>query len=188
MKEKLLLVGAGGFGRVVLEHAQQVFDCAFVDDGYAVGTIINGAEVVGKIGDIAVLFGEYQKLIVVIGNNTLREKVYKEAAAIGHSFPNIIVDSAYVSPYATIGTGCIILNNAIVQNNARVGNGVIINPGVEIHHDSVVEDYALIYTNSVVRTHAHVGRRAHIGSTLTIGNNVMVPDDGVVENGCSLSV
>ena len=76
MREKLLLVGAGGFGRVVLEHAQQIFDCAFVDDGYEPGAIINGAKVVGKVGDIARLFGEYQKLVVVIGNNTLREKVY----------------------------------------------------------------------------------------------------------------
>lgn len=188
MKEKLLMVGAGGFGRVALEHAQQVFDCAFVDDGYAVGTIINGAEVVGKIGDIARLFGAYQKLVVVIGNNSLREKVYKEAAVIGYDFPNIIVNSAYISPYATIGLGCIILNNAVVQNNVSIGNGVILNPGVEIHHDSVVEDYALIYTNSVVRTYAHVGRRAHIGSTLTIGNNVTVPEDGLVENGRSLFV
>ena len=188
MRKKLLLVGAGGFGRGALEHAQQVFDCAFVDDGYAPGTIINGAEVVGKVGDIARLFGEYQKLIVVIGTNMLREKVYKEAAAIGYDFPNIIVSSAYISPYATIGAGCIILNNAVVQSNAKVGNGVILNAGVEIHLDSVVEDYVLIYTNSVVRTRAHVGRRAYIGSTLTIGNNVRVPEDGVVENGCSLYV
>lgn len=158
MKEKLLLVGAGGFGRVVLEYAQKHFDCAFVDDGYETGTKINGAEVVGRISDIAKLFSEYQKLIVVIGNNALREKVYKEAAAIGYSFPNIIVNSAYISPYATIGSGCIILNNAVVQNSAIIGNGVILNPGVEIHQGSVVEDCVLIYTNSVVRTYAHVGQ------------------------------
>ncbi len=188
MKVKLLLVGAGGFGRVVLEHAQSIYNCAFVDDSYTVGTIINGAEVVGKISDLVKLFGEYQKLVVVIGNNVLRERIYKEAVAIGYDIPNIIVDSAYVSPYATIGTGCIILNNAVVQNNAKVGNGVILNSGVELHQDSVVEDYVLIYTNTVVRTYAHVGRRAHIGSTLTIGNNVTVPEDCVVENGCSLSV
>ena len=40
MKEKLLLVGAGGFGRVVLEHAQKHFDCAFVDDGYETGDLL----------------------------------------------------------------------------------------------------------------------------------------------------
>ena len=140
-----------------------------------------------KISDIAKLFGEYKKLLVGIGNNKLRETVYQEAAEIGYTFPNIIVDSAYVSPYATIGTGCIILNHAVVQNNAKVGNGVILNTGVEIHNDSVVEDYVLIYTNSVVRTYAHVGKRAHLGSTLTIGNNVNVPDDSVVENGRSIN-
>lgn len=31
--EKLLLVGTGGFGRVVLEHAGTKYECVFVDDG-----------------------------------------------------------------------------------------------------------------------------------------------------------
>ena len=187
MKDKLLLVGAGSFGRVVLEHAIKEYDCAFVDDGVEKGTLVNDVPVVGSLADIGILFGEFKKLIVVIGNNKLREKVYGEATSIGYEFPNIIVPSAYISPYATIGTGCIILNHAVVQNNAKVGNGVILNTGVEIHNDSVVEECVLIYTNSVVRTYAHVGKRAHLGSTLTIGNNVNVPDDSVVENGRSIN-
>ena len=36
-KEKLLLVGAGGFGRMVAEQAMLQYDCAFVDDGQPVG-------------------------------------------------------------------------------------------------------------------------------------------------------
>ena len=40
MKEKLLLVGAGGFGRVVSELARQTYDCAFVDDGVEIGADI----------------------------------------------------------------------------------------------------------------------------------------------------
>lgn len=35
MQEKLLLVGAGGFGRMVAEQAILQYDCAFVDDGQA---------------------------------------------------------------------------------------------------------------------------------------------------------
>lgn len=31
-KEKLLLGGAGGFGRMVAEQAMLQYDCAFVDD------------------------------------------------------------------------------------------------------------------------------------------------------------
>ena len=36
-KKKLLLVGAGGFGRMVAEQAMLQYNCAFVDDGQPVG-------------------------------------------------------------------------------------------------------------------------------------------------------
>lgn len=184
MKEKLLLVGAGGFGRVVLEHASELYNCSFVDDGEAVE--VDGVPVIGEIADLPAFYPEYRQLIVTIGNNKLREKVYKTAAEIGYCFPNIIVPSAYISPRANIGNGCVILNNVVIQNNAIIGNGVILNPGVEIHHDSEVGNYVLIYTNSVVRSLAKVGDRAHIGSTLTISNKVVVPNDAVIENGKTL--
>ena len=181
--EKLLLVGAGGFGRVVLEHASQTYECAFVDDVQEMGLIINGCGVIGKLSDIKKLYGQYSQLIVTIGNNALRERVYREAAEIGYSFPNIIVPSAYISPYAAVGVGCVILNNVVIQNNAKVGNGVILNPGVEIHHDSEVGNNVLIYTNSVIRTFAKIGERAHIGSTLTVANEVVVPADSKIMDG-----
>lgn len=184
--EKLLLVGAGGFGRVVLEHAQKEYDCFFVDDGFSIGTVINDCKVVGNISDLEKLHDEYNNLVVAIGNNALRDKIYRIASEIGYSFPNIIVNSAYVSPYAKVGTGCVFLNNVVVQNNSKVGNGVILNPGVEIHHDSEIGNNVLIYTNSVIRSLAKVGDRAHIGSTLTISNEVIVPEDAIIEDGVSI--
>lgn len=176
MKEKLLLVGAGGFGRVVSEHARQTYDCAFVDDGVEIGTVICGIPVVGHTKALQELFAEYKNLVIVIGNNAVRERIYDTAARIGYRFPNLIVQNAYISPYAKLGWGCVILNNAVVQNGATVGNGVLLNPGVEIHHDSSVGSYDLIYTNSVVRTYAKVGKCVRIGSNVTICNNATVPD------------
>ena len=129
--EKLLLVGAGGFGRVVLEHASAIYDCAFLDDGDI--SIVDGVRVIGKTADMPSFYPDYKLLLVTIGNNALRERLYKEAAASGFSFPNIIHASAYISPHAHIGTGCVILNNAVVQNNAKCGDGCILNPGVELH-------------------------------------------------------
>ena len=114
MREKLLLVGAGGFGRVVLEHVSQNYDCAFVDDGKEVGTQINGCSVVGKIEDIPSLFGSYRQLVVTLGNNRLRESVYRNAGEIGYRFPNIILSSVYISPYAVVGNGCVFLNNVVI--------------------------------------------------------------------------
>ena len=184
--EKLLLVGAGSFGRVVLEHASREYKCAFVDDGLEIGTEINGCRVVGRIADLHKLFNEYKKLIVTIGNNALREKIYSEADLIGFTFPNIIVSSAYISPYAHIGHGCVILNNVVIQNNAKIGNGVILNSGIEIHQDSVVGNNVLMYANTVVRSLAKIGERAHIGSTLTISTQVEIPNDAKIEDGVTI--
>lgn len=175
-REKLLLVGAGGFGRVVSELARQTYDCAFIDDGTEIGAIICGIPVIGRTADLQTLFAEYRKLAVVIGNNAVRDRIYDMAKRIGYDFPNLISPSTYISPYATLGWGCVILNNAVVQNGATVGNGVLINPGVEIHHDCTVGDCTLIYTNSVVRTGAKVGKCVRIGSNVTICNNAVVPD------------
>ena len=184
--KKLLLVGAGGFGRVVLEHASLEYECVFLDDGQELGTEINGCKVIGQISDIEAFRTEYKLLIVTIGNNKLREHIYRTAEDLDYTFPNIIVPSAYISPYAKIGNGCVILNNVVIQNNAEVGNGVILNPGVEIHHDSKIGNNVLIYTNTVVRSLAKVGERVHLGSTLTISNEVVVPDDEVVEDGVTV--
>lgn len=179
--EKLLLIGAGGFGRVVLEHAGLHYDCAFVDDGEA--TDVDGVSVIGKIADLPALFGDYKQLIVTIGNNALREEIYKTAIGIGYNFPNIIHPSAYISSHAHIGIGNLILNNVVIQNNARLGNGCILNPGVELHHDSSVGNHVLIYTNSVVRSLTHVGDRVWMGSTATVSTGATVPKDSHIEDG-----
>lgn len=181
MKEKLLLIGSGGFGRVVLEHAINVYECAFLDDREI--ATVNNTKVIGKISELEKFFPEFHSLLVTIGNNTLREKLYRQAREIGYTFPNIIHSSAYISPHAILGRGVIILNNVVIQNNAKCGDGCIINPGVELHQDSKIGNYCLIYTNSVVRSLACVGNRVWIGSTATIGTSATVPDDGRVEDG-----
>lgn len=85
-KEKILLVGAGGFGRVASELARQEYDCAFVDDGFEVGTELCGVKVDGKISELPRLFDEYRKLVVTIGNNALRERIYSAAKKSGMIF------------------------------------------------------------------------------------------------------
>mgnify|MGYP003214473251 CR=1 FL=1 len=65
-KKKLLLVGAGGFGRMVAEQAMLQYDCAFVDDGQDVDTEICGIPVVGGLADLRELRKEYGLLVVAM--------------------------------------------------------------------------------------------------------------------------
>ena len=165
-KKKLLLVGAGGFGRMVAEQAMFQYDCAFVDDGQSVGAEICGIPVIGGLADLPELKKEYSL----------------KAKSLGYAFPNIIAPSAYVSPFAEVGCGCVVLQNACIQNGASVGSGVLLNAGTEVHCDATIGDYALIYTSSVIRTGATVGKFARIGSNCTICNNATVLDSADVSD------
>lgn len=181
--EKLLLVGSGGLGRVAMEIAAETYNCSFLDDAYAVGSRICGVEVAGHICDLRSLYGTYRNLIVTIGDNALRERIYRKAGEIGYQFPSLVSRSTSISRFAQVGGGCIFLQNVCIQNGSHVGDGVVLNAGVEVHHDSFVDDYALIYTNSVVRTGAKVGKRVKIGSCVTIANGARAADGIVIGDG-----
>ena len=70
-KKKLLLVGAGGFGRMVAEQAMIQYDCAFVDDGQDVDTEICGIPVVGSLANLPQYVKEPYKRFL---ENKIREK------------------------------------------------------------------------------------------------------------------
>lgn len=112
---------------MVSELDRQTYDCAFVDDGAEIDAIIYDAPVIGRTADLQTLFAEYQKLVAV-GNNAVREHVCDMAKRIGYGFPNLVSSSAYITPYAKLGRGCVVLNNAVVQNGSTIGNGAVINP------------------------------------------------------------
>lgn len=181
--EKLLIVGAGGLGRMTMEAANDKYECFFVDDAYKSNEKVCDTIIVGKICDIEKLSKNFRHLICAIGNNVLREKITNEAISFGYNIPNIICKSAYVSSYSKIGYGNIFLNNVCIQNGAKIGNGVVITANSEIHHDCEIDDFALIYSCSVVRTYAKVGKRVKIGSNVSISNSMVVDDDLIIENG-----
>ena len=181
--KKLIIIGAGGLGRMTLEAALSLgYICAFVDDDTTLKDVCN-IEVLGTIDKLPRYVDEYKYCICAIGNNAIREKFNAYASSLGYEIPNIIHPSAYVSPYAKIGYGNIFLNNVCVQNSAILGNGVVVAANSEIHHDCEVGDYALIYSCSTVRTNTKIGKRVKIGSTVSISNGAIVSDDVVIEDG-----
>ena len=110
----------------------------FLDDGQPVGVEICGNPVIGNLADLPELRREYGLLVAGTGNNQFRAQVYEKAKALGYAFPNIIAPSAYISPFAQIGCGCVWMQNACIQNGSAVGNGVLMNAGTEVHCDAAV--------------------------------------------------
>lgn len=66
--ERLLLVGSGGFGRVVLEHAFAQYDCAFLDDGDA--SMVDDVPVIGKTSEMEKSFQNTSIFWLLLGTTS----------------------------------------------------------------------------------------------------------------------
>ena len=53
-------------------------------------------------------------------------------------FPNVLADSANISPLANYGVGNVFLWNTLVRANASIGNFNLLNAAAIVHHDVVM--------------------------------------------------
>ena len=72
MKNKLIIIGASGHGRVVYDAASLMGyqDISFLDDGN-----VTDDRVVGKVSDFQ-KYIESADFVVAIGNNKIRERIF----------------------------------------------------------------------------------------------------------------
>ena len=185
---KLLIVGAGGQGKVVLDCARsmQCFDeIHFLDDN-KVGKEVLGCLVIGKIADLENLRKDYQNAFVAIGNNNYRLQLIEEIEEMGYNVPILIHPTAIISDYAEIGTGTIILPGAILNAGCKVGKGVIVNTSALIEHDCYIGDGVHLSPTATMGGEVTIGEKTWvcIGATIInqikIGSNCLIAAGAVV--------
>lgn len=146
IEKNLLIIGAGGHGKVVKEVAEALDyyqKIEFIDD--------NSWKAVGKVSDLEKLHQEYGSAFISIGNNHLRSKLLQKLKNIGYEIPVLIHPSAYVSKTCKIEMGTMIGPKAIVSANTFIGAGSIISAGAIIDHDVVLEPCVHIDVGAIVK-------------------------------------
>ncbi|WP_053984393.1 acetyltransferase [Niameybacter massiliensis] len=185
---RLLIVGAGGQGKVVLDCAKLMksFDeIHFLDDN-KIGEEILGHPVIGKIADLESLRGDYQNAFVAIGNNSYRLQLIEEIEAMTYNVPILIHPTAIISEYAEIGSGTIILPGAILNAGCKVGKGVIVNTSALIEHDCYIGDGVHLSPTAKMGGEVTIGEKTWvcIGATIInrikIGSNCLIAAGAVV--------
>ena len=187
MKKPLIFVGGGGHCKSVLEAAES--------DGYSIfgvldmpeelGKEILSTKVIGTDDDIPAYVDKAEFVITVgfIKNPSIRIKLYNRVKEVGGKLATIIASTAYVSKYATIGEGTVVLHHAFVNAGAKVGNNVILNTFTNVEHDAVIGDQCHISTGTMVNGDCKVGNNVFIGSQSVLANGITVGDDIVVGAG-----
>lgn len=165
----LVLIGAGGHGRVVAEAATASgWRCVFCDPARAQGERIGGVEVVAQDEDAVLDRFIEAAFILAVGPRLTRQKIAARLAARGVRFGTVIHPSAIVSPTARIEPGAAVLSGAIVNADAVVGTHAIINSAAVIEHDCVIGEGVHVSPGAVLTGGVRVGDWAEIGARAVV--------------------
>jgi sugar O-acyltransferase (sialic acid O-acetyltransferase NeuD family) len=181
----LLIVGAGGHGRVLAETAEllgQWDSIAFLDDRSDVDTVMD-YKIIGKIDEYAKFQNDYEHCVVGIGHNEDRLDLIYCLIKVGYKVPVIIHPKAIVSKYSSIMPGSVILAGAVVSANTNIGTGCIININCCIDHDCIVYDGVHISSGAVIRSGCSIGKLSYIGAGTCIKNGAQLGEGFILGDG-----
>lgn len=179
---KLLILGAGGHGKVVAEIAnlmKQWDEISFLDDNEELKEI-NEYKVIDTLRNYRLYKQEYKNAFVAIGNNKLRINLIKNLLEDGFKIPVLIHPFTAISRNVQIDKGTVVMAEAVINTNTVIGKGCIINTSSSIDHDCVLEEGVHISPGTHIGGTVNIGRCtwACIGSSIvnniTIGKNVVI--------------
>ena len=170
MKEKIVLIGGGGHCHSVIDVIEQTNKyeiIGIVDTKENIGKKVLDYEIIACDDDLETIFKTCKKAVITIGHiktNELRKKLFEKTKNIGFTFPTIVSPFAYVSKYALVDEGTVVMHHALINANAKIGKNCIINTKALIEHDAVIEDNCHISTASVINGGVIVKENTFVGS------------------------
>jgi sugar O-acyltransferase (sialic acid O-acetyltransferase NeuD family) len=177
----LLIVGAGGFGREVLQYAIDAGMpvCGFLDDRPTAleGTGIT-TSVVGPISKhVPSSDVDY---VIAIGELETRRRLVEVLGEGGARFGSVIHPRAWVAPTASVGYGCVIAPGAVVGPHATLDAHVVLNVLASVGHDAsigrgtVFSPYATCNGAAKIDANVLLGTRATVLPGVTVGEGARI--------------
>ena len=185
----LLIAGAGGHGRVVAEAAEASggwSTIAFIDDGFAKSTIVDDWPVLGRLEDAGDFSGDFEQIVVAIGNNQYRLNWLRRYANSRLTLASVIHPRAVISPRATIGAGTVVFAGAVINTGAALGSGCIINTGAVVDHDCTLGEAVHISPGANLAGEVSVGNCSWVGIGASIRHQIRLGSNVVVGAGAAV--
>ena len=184
----LLVIGAGGHGRVVADAAMTMgvwSTISFVDDRTNTANLL-GLELVGRTSDLERLTRTHHAAVVALGDVRARLQRLEACAQFGYDLPAIVHRSAVVSRFASIGAGSVVCAQAVVNPGAALGRACIVNTGATVDHDCTLEDGVHVCPGAHVAGDVRVGARTWIGIGSCVRQGVRIGADVMVGAGAAV--
>lgn len=186
MMKDILIIGAGGCGREVLQWIKAINIIekrwniiGFLDDNpHALDGKICDVGIVASIDDY--IIKENDVFVCCIGNSKVRKDVVMRFKSKGAKFVSVIHPSAIITESSSIGEGVIVYPFAMVSDNTCIGDYCIINMYSSVTHDVVLGKYCTISGHCDITGKCKLGDSVFMGTTShvvpgsVIGNDVFI--------------
>ncbi len=187
--KQLVIIGAGGFGREVLDWARQSEACGrdwlvkgFIDDNpRALDAGPPGAPLLGPI--VGHVPAADEVFICAIGQVAAKRRCVKEVRRNGGVFTRVIHRTAVVGSEVELGEGVILCPHSVVTSRARLGAFVAVNLHSTVAHDAVVGDWCQLHCHVDVTGGVVIGEGVLVGSHASILPGVVIGAGAVIGAG-----
>lgn len=184
--KNLIIIGAGGMGREVLNLALQCEGYnkeyvikGFIDDNLeSMNGLVGYPPVIGRIDDYKIKHDDV--FVCSIGSVHSKKKCIDSIVERGGSFISLIHPTSLINPHAKFGLGCQVFPFAQIGSEAVIGNYVLLQSYAGIAHDVTVGDYTRIDTHVLCVGGVTIGNRVTLHTAAIINHGVTIEDDATV--------
>jgi sugar O-acyltransferase (sialic acid O-acetyltransferase NeuD family) len=186
MKEKIILIGGGGHCRAcidVIEQEGRFTIAGIVDMPDKKQQKVLGYPVIGSDADLPELIKIYHNVLITLGqikSPSRRIVLFNDSKQMGACFPVIQSHLAYISSYAHIAEGTVVMHQALINVGASIGRNCIINSKALVEHDAVIEDHCHISTGAVVNGGVKIGTGSFFGSGAVAVESISIPSNSFI--------
>lgn len=179
---RLLIVGAGGFGREVYYWARDASEKT--GEFEVAGFLDRSPEALAGFSIPVPVLGDPETyeprkdevFVVAVGDPVLKLKLAGLIAGRGGQFQSIIHPTALVGPDSVLGPGCILCPGSIVTTNVTLGAHVALNLNASVGHDASIGEGCTLNCHADVTGRVKLGVGVFLGSHASILPSVQVGD------------
>jgi sugar O-acyltransferase (sialic acid O-acetyltransferase NeuD family) len=185
----LVIVGAGGFGREVLDVVEALEATGmplafrgFLDDGEVELERLRrrGALLLGGVSSFGLHADQF---VIGIGATDVRSEIAGLLEHLGGRAVKLVHPDSTIGGDNEIGAGTVVTAGVRVTTNVRIGRHVHLNLNSTIGHDTHVGDFVSVFPGVTISGDVVIGERVTIGTGVNIINGVSIGDGAYIGAG-----
>ena len=186
---RILILGAGGHGRVVLDILLQAGPgqvVGFLDNTAEIhGRRIDGIPVLGPLDDLTTLADQHDVdgVIVAIGDNGVRRGLARHLDRTGLTVLNAVHPSATLAHNVTLGRNVVVAAGVVVCAHCQIGDSVILNTGCLIDYQTMIGEGSHICPGVRIAGRVKVEPGVFVGIGATVVPKVTLGCESIVGAG-----